>query len=98
MIKSHLGVKQDEINKIKSAIADITKQIELKQNESLMDIIEFSIKNFEDFYHTISDDEKKIFFHSVIKEVHVTQGEKTKDRRIKDVIYHFDLEDLNNIK
>ncbi|MFT4414520.1 recombinase family protein [Fredinandcohnia humi] len=97
MIKSQLKEKQAELNKVETALTDITKQIELKQNESIMDIIEFSIKNFEEFYHTLSDEEKKIFFHSVIKEVHVTQGKKTKERRIKDVIYHFDLEELNNI-
>jgi site-specific DNA recombinase len=96
MIKSHLAAKQDEINKIKSAFADITKQIQLKQNQSIIDIIEFSIKNFEDLYHTLSGDEKKIFFHSVIKEIHVTDGKTTKDRRIKDVSYHFDFEELNN--
>jgi site-specific DNA recombinase len=97
MIKKHLAAKQDEINKIKSGLADISKQIELKQNDSIMDIIEFSIKNFEDFYHTLSDDEKKLFFHSVIKEIKVTEGKKTKDRQIEDVIYHFDLEDLNHL-
>jgi len=97
MIKSHLATKQVEINKIKSSLADISKQMELKQNDSIMDIIEFSIKNFKDFYHTFSDDEKKIFFHSVIKEIHVTKGDKTKDRRIRDVLYHFDLEDINSI-
>ena len=78
MIKSQLTEKQDEINKIKTVLDDITKQIELKQNESIMDIIEFSIENFEEFYHTLSDEEKKIFFHSVIKEVHVTRGEQNK--------------------
>jgi site-specific DNA recombinase len=97
MIKNHLAEKQDGINKIKSALAEITNQIGLKQNDSIMDIIEFSIKNFEEFYHTLSDDEKKVFFHSVIKEVHVTEEEKPKDRRIKDVIYHFDLEELHNL-
>ncbi|MEA3321469.1 MAG: recombinase family protein [Bacillota bacterium] len=95
MIKSHLATKQDEINKIKSALSEITLQVELKQNEAIMDIIEFSIKNFEDFYHTLSDDEKKMFFHSVIKEIHVIKGVKTRDRRIKDVKYHFDFEDIN---
>ncbi len=97
MLKSHLALKQEEINKKKSTLADITKQIELKQNEAIMDIIEFSIRNFEDFYHTLSDEEKKILFHSVIKEIHVTKGANTKDRRIKEVIYHFDFEDLNNL-
>ncbi|WP_201716142.1 recombinase family protein [Rossellomorea arthrocnemi] len=97
MIKSHLATKQDEINKINNVLANIAKQVELKRNESIMDIIESAIKNFEDFYHTLSDDEKKLFFHSVIKEIHVTKGEKTKDRRIKDVIYHFDLEEVNDL-
>ncbi|MBT2683369.1 recombinase family protein [Bacillus sp. ISL-37] len=97
MVKSQLTEKQDEINKIKTVLDDITKQIGLKQNESIMDIIEFSIENFEDFYHTLSDEEKKIFFHSVIKEVYVTRGKRTKDRLIKDIIYQFDLEDLNNL-
>ncbi|MBM7662269.1 site-specific DNA recombinase [Bacillus mesophilus] len=97
MIRTQLVRKQNEIIKIKTIHADITMQIELKQNDSIMDIIEFSIKNFEDFYHTLSDDEKKLFFHSVIKEVHVTEEEKPKDRRIKEVIYHFDLEELNRI-
>ncbi|WP_096156214.1 recombinase family protein [Bacillus sp. FJAT-45066] len=95
MIKSQLAKKQEELNKIKTSLIEITKQIQLKQNGSIMDIIEYSIKNFKEFYHTLSDEEKKMFFHSVIKEVHVTQGEKTKDRRIKDVLYHFDLEELN---
>ena len=97
MIKSQLAAKQGEINKINSDLANIAKQVELKRNESIMDIIECSIKNFEDFYHTLSDDEKKLFFHSVIKEIHVTRGEKTKDRSIKDVIYHFDLEEVNDL-
>lgn len=97
MVKYQLKEKQDELNKIETALANITKQIELKQKGSIMDIIEFSIKNFEEFYHTLSDDEKKVFFHYVIKEVHLTEEEKPKDRRIKDVIYHFVLEELNNI-
>ncbi|WP_214482844.1 recombinase family protein [Bacillus sp. SM2101] len=95
MIKSHLATKQDDINKIKYVLADINKKINLKQNKSIKDIIEFSINNFEDFYYTISDDEKKVFFHSVINEIHVTPGDTTRDRRIKDINYHFDLEDLN---
>lgn len=86
MIKSHLATKQDEINKINSELANIAKQVELKQNESIMNIIEFSIKNFEEFYYTLSVDVKKLFFHTVIREVHVTRGEKTKDRRIKDYL------------
>lgn len=94
---SYIASKQEAIYEKKSKLANITKQIELKQNDNIMDIIEYSIKNFEDFYHTLSDDEKKLFFHSVIKEVHVTKGKRTKDRRIKDVIYHFDLEDLNRL-
>src|SRR5690606_36960104 len=97
MIKSHIALKQEEINKIKSTLDEITMQIKLKQNKSIMDIIKFSIKNFEDFYHTLSDNEKKNFFHYVIKEIHVTKGKNTKGRRIKDVIYYFDLEDLNNL-
>ena len=97
MIKSHLATKQDEINKINNDLDTIAKQVELKRNESIMDIIECSIKNFEDFYHTLSDDEKKLFFHSVIKEIHVTRGEKTRDRRIKDIIYHFDLAEVNEL-
>ncbi|SEP61770.1 site-specific DNA recombinase [Virgibacillus subterraneus] len=97
MMKSRISVKQEEIYKNKSVLENITMQIDLKKNKSLIDIIKFSIKNFEDFYHTLSDDEKKLFFHSVIKKVHVTKGKKTKDRRIKDVIYLFDLEDLNRL-
>lgn len=98
MLKSHLASKQEAINIKKMTLADITKQIGLKQNESIKDIIEFSIRNFKDFYHTLSDDEKKRFFHTVINEIHVTHGNTTKDRCIKDVIYHFDLEILNNRK
>lgn len=97
MLKSHLASKQEAINKKKLDLANINKQIELKQNESIMDIITFSIKNFRDFYHTLSGDEKKIFFHSVIKEIQVTKGNTTKDRLIKDVKYHFDLDDLNGL-
>ena len=97
MIKAHLATKQDEINKIKIDLAEIAKHIKLKQSDSVIDIIEFSIKNLENFYHTLSAKEKKIFFHSVIKEIHVTKGEKTKDRRVKDIKYHFDLEELNRI-
>ncbi|MFD2045695.1 zinc ribbon domain-containing protein [Ornithinibacillus salinisoli] len=95
MMNSSIASKQEAIYKKKSKLANINKQIELKQNDNLMDIIEYSIKNFEDFYQTLSDEERKMFFHSVIKEVHVTKGKGTKDRRINDVIYHFDLEDLN---
>jgi site-specific DNA recombinase len=97
MIKSQLAAKQDEINKIKYSLENISMQIELKQNESIKDIIKFSINNFEDFYKTLDDDEKKKFFHLVIKEVHVTKGERTKDRRIKDVIYQFDLEEISEL-
>ncbi|WP_255247446.1 recombinase family protein [Paucisalibacillus globulus] len=97
MLKAHLTSKQEAINKKKSILAEIIKQIELKHNESIMDIIDFSIKHFEEFYHTLSDDEKKTFFHSVIREIHVTKGSSTRNRRIKDVIYYFDFEDLNKL-
>jgi site-specific DNA recombinase len=95
MMKSHIAEKQEAIDKKRLKFKNIAMQIKLKQNESIMDIIKFSIKNFEEFYHTLSDDEKKAFFHSVIKEVHVTKGEKTKDRRIKNVVYQFDLKEIN---
>ncbi|MGD6874223.1 zinc ribbon domain-containing protein [Sutcliffiella horikoshii] len=49
MIKSQLKEKQNALFKIETDFAEITKQIELKQNESIMDIIEFSVKNFEEF-------------------------------------------------
>lgn len=94
---SYIASKQEAIYEKKSKLANITKQMQLKQNDNILDIIEYSINNFEDFFQTLSDEEKKMFFHSVIKEVHVTKGKGTKDRRIQDVIYHFDLEGLNRL-
>jgi len=97
MMNSYIASKQEAIYERKSKLDNITKQIELNQNENIIDIIEYTLTNFEDFYQTLSDEEKKMFFHSVIKEVHVTKGKRTKDRHIQDVIYHFDLEDLNRL-
>jgi site-specific DNA recombinase len=97
MLKEQLVTKQEAINKKKSILDDITKQLQFKCSKSIMDIIMFTITNFKDFYLSISDDEKKMFFHSVIREIHIETGDKPKDRKIKDIKYYFDLEDLGNL-
>jgi site-specific DNA recombinase len=97
MLKEQLVTKQEAINKKKSILDDITKQLQFKRSKSIMDIIMFTITNFKDFYLTISDDEKKMFFHSVIREIHIETGDKPKDRKIKDIKYYFDLENLGNL-
>ncbi|WP_210367946.1 hypothetical protein [Bacillus sp. REN3] len=53
MLKDQLVTKQEEINKKKSNLDDITNQLEIKRSKSIMEIIKFSISNFKDFYLTI---------------------------------------------
>ncbi|TFB13590.1 recombinase family protein [Filobacillus milosensis] len=97
LLKNRLVTKQNAINEKKSIVKELTKQVEFKRSNSFMEIIRYSIENFKDFYSTLADEEKKKFFHSVIRQIHINQGEKPKDRLITDIEYFFDLDDISNL-
>lgn len=87
-------IEQDKF-KTNKRITEIEKRIATKDNMNLFENIEFAVTNFEIFYDIISDSEKKRLFHSLIQEVRVTLGSSTKDRKIKEIIYKFDCDDVN---
>ncbi|WP_041847872.1 hypothetical protein [Caldibacillus thermoamylovorans] len=48
--------------------------------------------NFNAFYNLLDDFDKKEFLRLLIKEIQVNNGEKPKERTIKEIVYEFDEE------
>lgn len=78
-----------------SRLNKLKKEINLQNNLNIKNNIEYVANHLKDFINIISEEEKKLLFHSIIKEVHVTNGPKPKDRLIKKVIFHFTEDEFN---
>ncbi|MED4731985.1 zinc ribbon domain-containing protein [Aneurinibacillus migulanus] len=81
---------QQRLNELNERIA-LQKDLNLSQN------INFVVDDFISFYQLISDEDKKLLFHNLIKEIHITKGSTTKERKIKEIIYHFLPENMNTL-
>lgn len=81
---------QQRLNELNERIA-LQKDLNLSQN------INFVVDDFQSFYQLISDEDKKLLFHNLIKEIHITMGSTTKERKIKEIIYHFEPENMNTL-
>ncbi|MDE5414127.1 recombinase family protein [Alkalihalobacterium chitinilyticum] len=94
-----LFIRESEKQKKKDQkkLKDLHHRIELQKSLSLNQDIEFVVNNFETFYYLISDEDKKLLFHNFIKEIHITKGSTTKERKIKKIFYQFEPENLINI-
>lgn len=88
---------QQEEQAIRKQIESINQYIKLCDKHVLTAIVTHSLKDFTHFFNTIDDADKKLLLHSLIKEIHVNPGDKTKNRTIKDIIYKFDLTYLNQV-
>ncbi|KZB92461.1 hypothetical protein A2U94_05450 [Bacillus sp. VT 712] len=77
-------------------LLDLEERVAVKNSLNLERNIDFTINNFTLFYDIISNNDKKALFHSIIKEVHVTLGTSPKGRKIKEIIYKFNEEDIKN--
>lgn len=88
---------QQEEQAIVKQIESINQHIKLCDKHVITAIVTHSLKDFTHFFNTIDDADKKLLLHSLIKEIHVNPGDKTKNRTIKDVIYKFDLTYLNQV-
>lgn len=88
---------QQEEQAIVKQIESINQHIKLCDKHVLTAIVTHSLKDFTHFFNTIDDADKKLLLHSLIKEIHVNPGDKTKNRTIKDIIYKFDLTYLNQV-
>ncbi len=70
----------------------LTKQIELKNCNDLLPLINRIANDFNSFYNLLDDYDKKELLRFLIKEIQVNNGEKPKDRTIKRIVYSFDQE------
>ena len=70
----------------------LTKQIELKNYNDLLPVINHIANDFNSLYNLIDDYDKKELLRFLIKEIQVNKGEKPKDRTIKKIVYEFDQE------
>lgn len=68
----------------------LTNQIELKNNNDLLPVINRIANDFNAFYNLLDDYDKKEFLRFLIKEIQVSTGEKPKNRTIKEIVYEFD--------
>lgn len=68
----------------------LTKQIELKNNNDLLPVINHITNDFNSFFNLLDDFDKKELLRFLIKEIQVNTGEKPKHRTIKKIIYEFD--------
>ncbi|MFD2215334.1 recombinase family protein [Metabacillus endolithicus] len=78
-------------------LTELNNRIEIQKKIDINSDIEFLINDFKHFYHIISDQDKKLLFHNFIKEIHVLKGNSVKERKIKEIIFHFDNNDINSI-
>jgi site-specific DNA recombinase len=67
----------------------LTKQIELKNSNDLLPVINRIANDFNAFYNVLDDFDKKEFLRLLIKEIQVNTGEKPKDRTIRKIVYEF---------
>lgn len=79
-----------------SKLDRLNMEINLQNNFNIDNSVDYVTNHFKDFLSIISDEEKKLLFHSIIKEVHVTKGSRPKERKIKEVIYHFTEDEIND--
>jgi site-specific DNA recombinase len=70
----------------------LTNQIELKNNNDLLPVINRIANDFNSFFNLLDDFDKKELLRLLIKEIQVNTGEKPKDRTIKNIVYEFDKE------
>jgi len=83
---------QNQESEQKEFIKLLTKQIELKNNNDLLPVINRIAYDFNLLYNLLDDYDKKELLRFLIKEIQVNSGEKPKDRTIKSIVYEFDEE------
>ncbi|MEN2466857.1 recombinase family protein [Ornithinibacillus sp. JPR2-1] len=83
---------QNQESEQKEFIKLLTKQIELKNNNDLLPVINRIAYDFNLLYNLLDDYDKKELLRFLIKEIQVNIGEKPKDRTIKEIVYEFDQE------
>lgn len=83
LLKDNLLSLQKNLNKRKIELDEVTGQIKFKESQTSSTIINYCADNFSDLYSTISDKERKLLLSHIIKEIHVSNGESTKSRQIK---------------
>ncbi|WP_335871876.1 zinc ribbon domain-containing protein [Bacillus sp. 2205SS5-2] len=93
-LKGKLKKQQDQLNRKNSNLIEITQYIKFKQNQTSNEIINFCSNNFNDFSSLLLNEEKKLLLNHIIKEIHVTNGATTNDRKIKNIVYYFNNNDL----
>ncbi|WP_138090997.1 recombinase family protein [Halalkalibacterium halodurans] len=97
ILKEEMHDIQIQENLTLKHIDNLQQQIRLRDKTHLSSIIKNSFQDFKTFFDLIEDEDKKKILRSLIKEIHVNPGEKTKDRTIKEIIYAFDLEYLSQV-
>ncbi|PAE27144.1 hypothetical protein CHI07_20905 [Paenibacillus sp. 7884-2] len=83
---------QNQESEQKEFITLLTRQIELKNNNDLLPVINRIANGFNSFYDLLDDYDRKELLRFLIKEIQVNTGEKPKDRTIKNIVYEFDQE------
>ena len=68
----------------------LTNQVELKNKNDLLPVINHITNDFNSFFNLLDDFDKKELLRFLIKEIQVNTGEKPKHRTIKNIIYEFD--------
>jgi site-specific DNA recombinase len=94
LLMDKLIIHQENLNEKSSDLKELTKQIEFKSSRISHELINYYTKNFMEFYSAIPNEERKLLLHHLIKEIHVTKGDKPKNRKIKNVVFKFSNEDI----
>jgi site-specific DNA recombinase len=88
---------QKEEGQLIQFINVLERQIAQQKKTNLKESIKITFEKFELFFKLMSDEDKKTVLHTFIREIHIYQGKKTKDRTIKEVFYDFNLNNISKI-
>lgn len=89
---------QNQESEQKEFITLLTRQVELKNNNDLLPVINRIANDFNSFYNLLDDYDRKELLRFLIKEIQLNTGEKPKNRTIKKIVYEFDQELFEEIR
>lgn len=89
-----LGNQQKGLNEAQATSLlnlDSLKQIDTKE------IVNELLENFRKHFHSLETSKQKELLQAIIQEIHVSQGQKPKDRKITEIVYHVTKEEIASL-
>lgn len=67
------------------------------KNSNAIQIVDSLTTNFRSDFLQLEDTDKSSLLKSLIEEIKVNNGQKMKERKIKEVIFHVTVEEIHNL-